>query len=63
MHALNLYYRIHLAFPFHDGRTNLALIVGKINLPGGFPIGLALRGADQTQAFGHLPVLQQEGIH
>ena len=63
MHALNFYHRTHSAFPFHDGRTNLALVVGKINLPGSFPIGLALRGANQTQALCHFPVLQQEGIH
>lgn len=63
MHALNFYHRTHFAFPFHNGRTNLALIIRKINLPGSFPIGLALRGAYQTQALCHFPVLQQEGIH
>ena len=63
MHALNLYHSAHIAFPLHDDRTDLALVVGETDLPRGFCIGFALRGANQPQSFSHLSVLQQEGIH
>ena len=63
MHALNLYHSAHVAFPLHDDGTDLALVVGETNLPRGFCIGFALRGANQPQSLCHFPVLQQEGIH
>ena len=63
MHALNLYHSAHVAFPLHDDGPDLALVVGETDLPRGFCIGFALRGAYQPQSFSHLSVLQQEGIH